>query len=54
MVLRLKSADGKPVEAFVQTFDPNLAEGVCLKNVRLKPFESGGYRSHIMEGYEVA
>jgi hypothetical protein len=54
MVLKLKSADGKPVEAFLQTYDQNLAEGVCLKNVKLTPFESGGYSSHIMEGYEVA
>ncbi len=54
MVLKLKSAAGAPVEAFLQRFDQNLAEGVCLKNVKLRPFESGGYRSHIMEGYEVA
>lgn len=54
MVLRLKSAGGKSVEAFLQCFDENLGEGVCLKNVKLTPFESDGYRSHIMEGYEVA
>lgn len=54
MVLRLNSADGKPVEAFLQTFDQNLAEGVCLKNVKLTPFESGGYCSNIMDDYEVA
>lgn len=54
MVLRLRKADGNNVEAFLQAVDQNLAEGVCLKNVKLTPFESGGYRSHIMEGYEVA
>jgi hypothetical protein len=54
MVLRLKKPDGKSVEAFVQRADQNLAEGVCLKNVTLTPFESGGYRSYTMDAYEVA
>ena len=54
MVLRLQSVDGKSVEAFLQQADNSLAHGVCLKNVKLTPFESGGYRSHIMDGYEVA
>ena len=54
MVLQLKSADGKSIEAFLQKADKNLAEGVCLKNVRLNPFESEGYRSYTMDSYEVA
>lgn len=54
MVLRLKSVDGKNVEAFLQRADKNLAEGVCLKNVTLTPFETNGYRSHTMDAYEVA
>jgi len=54
MVLRLKSADGKFTEAFLQRADQNLAEGVCLKNVKLTPFNNNGYRYHTMDAYEVA
>ena len=54
MVLRLKSADGKNVEAFLQRADNNLAEGVCLKNVKLTLFDNNGYRYHTMDAYEVA
>lgn len=55
MVLRLKSADGKEsLEAFLQRTDNNLAEGVCLKNVKLTPFDNNGYRYHTMDAYEVA
>lgn len=54
MVLRLKSMDGKNVEAFLQRADNNLAEGVCLKNVKLTPFSNNGYTYHTMDAYEVA
>jgi len=54
MVLRLKGADGKFTEAFLQRADQNLAEGVCLKNVKLTPFNNNGYRYHTMDAYEVA
>lgn len=55
MVLRLKSADGKKsVEAFLQRADSNLAEGICLKNVKLTPFNTNGYSYHTMDAYEVA
>ena len=54
MVLRLKNAEGKNIEAFLQHIDQNLAEGVCLKNVTLVPFKSNGYSAHTLSGYEVA
>lgn len=54
MVLRLKSIDGKNVEAFLQRADQNLFEGVCLKNVKLTQLTNNGYRYNTMDAYEVA
>lgn len=54
MILQLQGRDGKRLEAYLQKEDRNLAEGVCLKNVKLTPFQANGVSCSIMDAYEVA
>ena len=52
--LRLVSPDGNSVDAFLRRADQNIAEGVCLKNVKLSQLENQGYQFHTLDSYEVA
>lgn len=55
MVMRLKTPDGKKnFEVFLQRADDQLSPGICLKNVKLSPFQSEGKKYHIIDAYEVA
>ncbi|WP_432353317.1 Rad52/Rad22 family DNA repair protein [Anaerotruncus rubiinfantis] len=47
-------SNSRSVTAFLQGEHPELAEGICLKNVRLSQHENGSSPYHTLDGFRIA